>query len=75
MPARKWTAEQKLRQSEVIQRWKPWESSTGAKTSEGKAIVSRNAIKYGESSELRELAKVVNLTIMKCISYQKKMLG
>ncbi len=75
MPARKWTVEQKLRQSEAIQRWKPWESSTGAKTVEGKAVVSRNAIKYGESSELRRLSKVVNRTIMKCINYQKKMLG
>lgn len=75
MPARRWTSEQKLKQSEAIKKWKPWESSTGAKTLAGKSIVSKNAIKYGESAELRKLSKAINLTIMKCINYQKKMLG
>lgn len=60
MPARKWTAEQKLRQSEAIQRWKPWERSTGAKTDEGKLIVSRNAIKDGESLNHRKFVKELN---------------
>lgn len=60
MPARKWTAEQKLRQSEAIKKWKPWESSTGAKTEEGKLIISKNAIKDGESLNHRKFVKELN---------------
>jgi hypothetical protein len=44
----------------LIQRWKPWEKSTGAKTPEGKAKVSKNAIKAGKSLEVRELIKYLN---------------
>ncbi len=52
MAARNWTEEQKQRQSQLIQKWKPWKSSTGAKTSEGKARSSQNALKHGfRSSE------------------------
>jgi hypothetical protein len=60
MSARKWTQEQRLRQSEAIRRWKPWESSTGAKTDHGKAISSKNATKTGESVYVRELIKQMN---------------
>jgi hypothetical protein len=42
---RKWTSEQKARQAALIQLWKPWDKSTGAKTDKGKAIVSMNACK------------------------------
>jgi hypothetical protein len=61
MPARKWTKEQRLRQSEAIRGWKPWESSTGAKTEQGKTISSKNAIKTGDSVYVRELIKQMNL--------------
>ena len=44
---RKWTAEERARQSELIQKWKPWERSTGAKTPEGKAASSQNALIHG----------------------------
>jgi hypothetical protein len=60
MSARKWTLEQRLRQSEVIRRWKPWESSTGAKTEHGKAFSSKNATKTGDSVYVRELIKQMN---------------
>ena len=43
MAARKWSDEQKAKQAELIHAWKPWQSSTGAKTPEGKAISSMNA--------------------------------
>jgi len=48
------------RQRELIQRWKPWEKSTGAKTLEGKAKSSSNAVKDGKSLEVRELIKYLN---------------
>jgi hypothetical protein len=57
---RTWTAEQRLRQSEAIRRWRPWESSTGAKTADGKSISSKNSTKTGDSVYLRELIKQMN---------------
>ncbi len=63
MSARKWTLEQRLRQSEAIRRWKPWEHSTGAKTEQGKTISSKNATKTGDSVYVRELIKQINRLI------------
>ena len=60
MSSRKWTLEQRLRQSKAIRRWRPWESSTGAKTTHGKAISSKNATKTGDSVYVRELIKQIN---------------
>ncbi len=40
-----WTSERRARQSALIRNWKPWEQSTGPKSEEGKARVSRNAFK------------------------------
>ncbi|MGZ3767110.1 MAG: hypothetical protein ACXVA2_20775 [Mucilaginibacter sp.] len=47
MAARKWTPEQRAAQSKAIYAWQPWQYSTGAKTAEGKASVSRNAYRGG----------------------------
>ena len=57
---RNWTPEQRQRQRELIQRWEPWEKSTGAKTLEGKKRSSQNAYKTGKSLEVRELIKTLN---------------
>jgi hypothetical protein len=57
---RNWTAEQRLRQSEAIRRWKPWELSTEAKTAQGKTVSSKNATKTGDSAYVRELIKQMN---------------
>lgn len=55
-----WTPERRMRQAERIRHWKPWEHSTGAKSQEGKAIVSQNALKHGHySTELAELRKAL----------------
>ena len=54
MPARKWTPEQRARQAELIHKWKPWQQSTGAKTPEGKAVASKNALAYSLRETLRE---------------------
>ena len=42
-----WTQEQRQRQREAIQRWKPWEQSTGPRTPEGKAASSANSLVHG----------------------------
>ena len=62
---RNWTAEQRLRQSEAIRRWKPWELSTGAKTAQGKTVSSKNATKTGDSASVRELVKELNRLLKK----------
>lgn len=57
---RGWTPERKARQAALIRNWKPWERSTGPKTSEGKARTARNAFKGGHWRELREWTKAMN---------------
>ena len=60
MAARQWTDEQRQRQREAIQRWKPWAQSTGPRTAEGKAKASRNGDKGGLWAEVRDLSKMAN---------------
>lgn len=75
-----WTPERRLRQAELIQRWKPWKSSTGPCSKEGKRAVVRNAQKHGMRSAewnaerrainealrgMQECRKEINLTQMK----------
>lgn len=57
MAARKWTPEQKAKQSALIHSWKPWEQSTGAKTPEGKKLSSKNAFRYSMREVTREMAR------------------
>jgi hypothetical protein len=56
---RKWTPEERQRQSELIRQWQLWKNSTGAKTAEGKAISSRNAFKGGFMQELKAIRKLL----------------
>ena len=55
-----WTLERRKKQSEAIRQWKPWNQSTGAKTFEGKAVVSRNAWKGGHRETIRPITKQLN---------------
>lgn len=45
-----WTNARRARQAKLIQRWRPWERSTGPRTNRGKARAARNALKHGERS-------------------------
>ncbi len=38
-----WTPERKARQSIAIQQWRPWQTTKGPATPEGKAIVAMNS--------------------------------
>lgn len=53
------TAEHRRLRAEVIQRWKPWEKSTGPRTAAGRARVSKNSFKGGERPVLRALARAM----------------
>ena len=55
-----WTPERRKKQSEAIRQWKPWNQSTGAKSLEGKAVVSRNAWKGGHGATIRQITKELN---------------
>lgn len=57
---RNWSTEERQRQRELIQLWKPWTKSTGAKTLEGKTRSAQNAFKTGKSIEIREMIKQLN---------------
>ena len=56
---RHWTVEERVRQSQLIQCWQPWNKSTGARTPEGKAVSSRNAYKGGSLSLMKVIASVL----------------
>ena len=47
---RQWTQEERLKQSQLIRNWRPWEQYTGAKTEAGKAVSKMNAYKHGGRS-------------------------
>ncbi len=64
--ARKWTAEQKAKQSTLICGWAPWKESTGPVTPEGKAKASRNGYKGGKAGkELRWMQALRELSAAK----------
>ena len=56
---RQWTAAERQQQVALIRQWQPWQHSTGARTIEGKAIVSRNAFKGGVRQQLKELNQLL----------------
>ena len=57
MAARTWTQEQRQRQREAIQRWKPWSQSTGPQSAEGQAAAARNAYRGGQRDAMRRAIK------------------
>lgn len=55
-----WSDERRARQREAIQRWRPWEKSTGPRTEAGKAASSANSYRHGaRCREVREAGKHV----------------
>lgn len=55
-----WTPERRARQAELIRTWKPWERSTGPRSTEGKQRTAQNGFKGGRWAELRELKRELN---------------
>lgn len=53
------TPEHRALRAALIQRWKPWEQSTGPTTREGKEKAAMRGFKGGTRSALRELAKAL----------------
>ena len=58
--ARNWTPEERAKQAAAIRKWKPWQQSTGPKTTAGKAASSQNALKHGfDSAAMDDLRRVL----------------
>lgn len=54
-----WTPERRLRQSQMIHKWKPWQSA-GVRTAEGKNISKMNAYKHGACcADVRNMSKQI----------------
>ena len=54
-----WTPERKARQAELIRQWRPWEKSTGPRTSAGKQVSSRNRERGGLRELLRSIGRAL----------------
>ena len=52
-----WTEDRRRKQSERIHEWKPWESSTGPRTTAGKAKSSVNALRGRVRPTIRAISK------------------
>jgi hypothetical protein len=51
----RWTTEARARQAALIAAWQPWRSSTGPRSADGKAKVSRNADQGGDAGRAARL--------------------
>lgn len=59
-PANGWSEKRKKRQACNARRNKPWQSSTGPRTEDGKKAVSQNALKHGlDSAAIKKLRAVL----------------
>lgn len=59
-----WTDERRAKQREAIQRWKPWEKSTGPKTPQGKAQATHN-VRWAHLT--RKLSRMSTKELLKTI--------
>jgi hypothetical protein len=55
----------------VIRQWRPWEQSTGPRTIEGKARISRNAWKGGQRAKMRALLRELGEVLREQADYIK----
>ena len=56
------TPEHRRLRAELIQRWRPWERSTGPRTAKGKATTRMNSFRGGLRPLLRAIAKSIRQT-------------
>ena len=54
-----WTQERRAKQAELIRGWRPWESSTGPRTAQGKARSRMNRYRGGTKQKVREFNRLM----------------
>ena len=55
-----WSQDRRVRQAAAIQKWRPWEKSTGPRTAEGRARSARNAYRGGQRQRFRQFVQSVS---------------
>ncbi len=69
---RKWTEEERRKQSELTRTQQPWKHSTGPRTPEGKSKSARNAYRHGfrsrDVAEIRALLRAQRLFMKKLLA-------
>jgi len=56
-----WSDERRAKQAENIRKTQPWKTTTGPKTTEGKAAVAQNALRSGfHTADMQALKKAVS---------------
>ena len=55
------TPEHRRLRAELIKRWRPWEKSTGPKTTEGKAVVAQNGFRGNPRETLKAARQIERL--------------
>lgn len=58
--ARGWSPQRQATQAAAIQKWRPWERSTGPRTALGKSRSSRNADRGGQRQRFSQFVKLLN---------------
>lgn len=53
------TPEHRALRAELIQRWKPWQRSTGPKTTQGKKLAAKRGCKGGTRLEMRAVGRAL----------------
>jgi hypothetical protein len=53
----RWTTEARAKQAALITDWQPWRASTGPRSADGKAKVSRNADQGGDAGRAQRLQR------------------
>jgi hypothetical protein len=53
----RWTTEARAKQAALIAAWQPWRSSTGPRSADGKAKVSKNADQGGDAGRSQRLRR------------------
>ena len=62
------TPEHRRLRAELIERWRPWEKSTGPKSKEGKAVVAQNGFR-GNPRETLKAAREIERLISEDVLY------
>jgi len=68
------TPEHRELRRQLIQRWKPWEKSTGPKTAEGKRRSAMRGYKGGQREQARAMARLLAVAGAELAEHDRRLL-